>query len=149
MLPEQERLVRESWLELERNADPASRLFYARLFELDESARELFHRVDMDSQGAKFIAMLGSIVRSLDEAPRLVSGVATLGRRHAHYGARTQHYESVGAALIWTLEHVLGDRFTPEMRGAWTEAYALLAAVMRRASASTGEHTAPPAVRTT
>jgi hemoglobin-like flavoprotein len=65
----------------------------------------------------------------------LVSEVAALGRRHAHYGVKDGDYESVGAALLWTLEQVLGEAFTPGMREAWSEAYLLVATVMRRAAA--------------
>lgn len=141
MTPEAERLVRETYAELEAESMAAAQVFYARLFELDPSARALFDSVDMKAQGAKFVAMLGSIIRSLGRAPTLVGQVAALGRRHAHYAVSGEHYESVGAALIWTIEKVLGQRCTPEVRIAWTEAYALVAAVMRRAAeSSTGEH---------
>lgn len=143
MTPEAERLVRETYVQLEAESMAAAQIFYARLFELDPSSRSLFDGVDMKVQGAKFVAMLGSIVRCLGRAPALVGQVAALGRRHAGYAVSGDHYESVGAALIWTVEQVLGPRCTPEVRHAWSEAYALVAAVMRRAAeSSTGEHRA-------
>jgi nitric oxide dioxygenase len=37
----------------------------------------------------------------------------------------------VGAALIWTLERVLGAGFTGEMADAWSTAYGVLADVMK------------------
>ncbi|HKW09630.1 MAG TPA: globin domain-containing protein [Gemmatimonadaceae bacterium] len=83
----------------------------------------------------KFAAMLTEIVRVIDTPDLLVSDVAASGRRHVGYGVRDRDYEDVGAALIWALSHGLGDRFTPDMQAAWREAYALLAAVMRRAAA--------------
>ena len=46
-----------------------------------------------------------------------------LGRRHAGYGVRPEHYDTVGAALLWTLEQGLGDAFTDDVRAAWAEAY--------------------------
>jgi hemoglobin-like flavoprotein len=143
MTPEAERLVRETYPQLEAERMAAAQIFYARLFELDPGARALFDGVDMDAQGAKFVAMLGSIIRSLGEAPSLVGQVAALGRRHAGYAVHAEHFESVGAALIWTIERVLGARCTPEVRHAWGEAYALVAALMRRAAErSTDEHRA-------
>ena len=60
--------------------------------------------------------------------------VETLGRRHRGYGVTAQHYESVGAALLWTLEQGLGKAWTPEAAEAWTQLYGLLSAVMRRAA---------------
>jgi hemoglobin-like flavoprotein len=44
---------------------------------------------------------------------------------------KTQHYETVGAALLWTLEQGLGEAFTPEVHDAWAEAYTLLSNVMQ------------------
>jgi hemoglobin-like flavoprotein len=45
------------------------------------------------------------------------------------------HYDTVGAALLWTLEQGLGAAFTAEVREAWTETYTILATVMRQAGA--------------
>ncbi len=134
MTPERERLVRQSWAQVAPRVEEASRIFYDRLFELDPAARGLFGRVDMRQQGAKFMAMLGSIINSLDRAPSLVADAASLGRRHTAYGVRAEQYESVGAALIWMLDQMLGPEFTPEVRAAWMETYAIIAAVMKRAA---------------
>ncbi len=134
MTPERERLVRESWAKVLPSVGEASRLFYERLFELDPAARAMFGHVDMREQGAKFMGMLGSIVGSLDRAQSLVADAASLGRRHTAYGVKPEQYESVGAALIWMLDQMLGEEFTPEVRAAWMETYALVAAVMERVS---------------
>ena len=62
--------------------------------------------------------------------------VTSLGQRHERYGARDADYETVGAALLWTLEQGLGAAFTPEVRGAWAQAYDLLATTMKAAAAA-------------
>jgi hemoglobin-like flavoprotein len=134
MTPEQEELVRETW----RRSDPipraASVQFYQRLFELDPTVEQLFAGVDLAEQERKLMAMLAQIVHVIDQPEELVTSVAALGRRHVHYGVKDDDYESVGAALLWTLEQGLGDAFTPEVRAAWTEAYLMVATVMRRAA---------------
>ena len=89
----------------------------------------------MEAQGRKVMRMFAEIVGALDQPEALITEVADLGRRHLHYGVRDHQYDSVGTALLWTLEHGLGPAFTPEVRNAWTEAYLLLAAVLRRAAA--------------
>jgi hemoglobin-like flavoprotein len=63
--------------------------------------------------------------------------VAALGHRHVGYGVTDDQYELVGAALLYTLEQGLGPAFTPEVRDAWSEAYLILATVMRRAAGRT------------
>jgi hemoglobin-like flavoprotein len=45
------------------------------------------------------------------------------------------HYDTVGAALIWTLEQGLGDDFTPEVQAAWLDVYTVLADTMKQAAA--------------
>lgn len=135
MRPETERLVRESWKQFEPVAQQSAGFFYEKLFELDPEARRLFARTEMEAQGRKVMQMFAEIVRTLDQPEELITEVADLGRRHVHYGVRDAQYDSVGTALLWTLEHGLGPAFTPEIRNAWTEAYLLLSIVLRRAAA--------------
>jgi len=135
MRPETERLVRESWARFAPVAEQWAAFFYEKLFELDPEAERLFARTDMDAQGRKVMRMFAEIARTLDQPEALVSELADLGRRHVHYGVRESQYDSVGTALLWTLERGLGPDFTPEVRNAWTEAYLLLSVVLRRAAA--------------
>ena len=51
-------------------------------------------------------------------------------------------YETVGAALLWTIEQGLGDSFTPAVREAWSEAYLLIATLLRRGATPTGSASA-------
>ena len=59
-----------------------------------------------------------------------------LGERHVAYGVEEHHYETVGEALLWTLERGLGDAFTDDVRDAWATAYTLLAMTMKSAAAA-------------
>ena len=77
--------------------------FYQRLLELDPKAERLFAGVDLEAQERKLMTMLAEIVQVVDQPSDLVSVVAALGRRHVHYGVHDADYESLGAALLWTL----------------------------------------------
>ena len=132
MTNQQRALVRESWLRCQPTLRQAGAEFYQRLFALDPTARRLFAATDMEEQQRKLVRMLTEIVAQLDRPEALVPEVSALGERHRRYGVRSAHYETVGAALLWTLEHELGDAFTAEVREAWTEAYLLVATLMRR-----------------
>ena len=138
MTPETERLVRESWARFEPVAVRSAEFFYAKLFELDPEAERLFARTTMEAQGHKVMPIFAEIMRLLDRPDELVHEVADLGRRHVHYGVQDHEYDSVGTALLWTLEQGLGPAFTDEVRDAWTEAYLLVSSVARRAT--TREH---------
>ncbi len=144
MTPERERLVRESWKQFEPIAREWARPFYDYLFELDPGTQPLFAATDMEAQGQKLWQMFAEIVRVLDAPDELVSQMAALGHRHVGYGVTDSQYESGGAALLWTLERALGSAFTPEVRDAWSEAYLVLATVMRRSAArASGAHPSP------
>ena len=56
------------------------------------------------------MAMLGTAVAGLDHLDTLVPAVSALGRRHAGYGLKAQHYVQVGSALLWALEKALARR---------------------------------------
>jgi len=137
MSPEQKALVQETWRKLVPMADAAARLFYDRLFAIDATTRPLFKGADLAEQRRKLIQALGMVVNGLDHVEALVPAVQHLGRRHAQYGVMDRHYDTVGEALLWTLEQGLGPIWTPEVKAAWQSAYSLLAAVMRNAARET------------
>jgi len=129
MTPEQKVLVQTSFALVRPIAGTAATLFYGRLFALDPSLRPMF-RGDMEDQGRKLMDMLRVAVANLDRLDVVVPAVAHLGRRHVTYGVRPDHFATVGAALLWTLEQGLGPAFTPEVGAAWAAVYAVLTDVM-------------------
>ena len=129
----QKDLVQGTFASIATIADDAAILFYQRLFELDPSLRPMF-RGDMSEQRKKLMQMITAAVKGLDRLEQLVPVVQDLGRRHAGYGVRDSHYETVGAALLWTLEAGLGKAFTPEVKDAWAAVYGLLSTTMKDAA---------------
>jgi len=136
MTPDQVRLVQTTFKDVAAIKEQAAALFYDRLFHLDPSLKKLF-RGDMKEQGRKLMAAIGVVVASLDNLERVLPTVRDLGRRHAGYGVQPAHYDTVGAALLWTLGQGLGSAFTPAVRDAWAAAYGALAAVMIEAADAT------------
>lgn len=141
MTPAEVDLVKDSFRKILPIADQAAALFYARLFELDPELRPLF-RGDMAEQGRKLMSMIAVAVSSLDRLETILPAVRQLGARHASYGVREEHYATIGAALLWTLEKGLGPDFTHAVRAAWTTTYSLLANTMIDAQ-RTGDDTPP------
>ena len=134
MTPEQIDLVQNSFKLVAPIAEDAAALFYDRLFTLDPALRPLFKN-DMKEQGRKLMQALSIVVKGLKRLDTILPAVQDLGRRHVHYGVRDEHYDTVGAALLWTLTQGLGDAFTPEVEDAWATAYGLLAGAMKEAAA--------------
>ena len=133
MTPEQVAMVKDSWAKVVPISDTAAELFYGRLFELNPAYRELF-KGDMKSQGKKLMTMINTAVGSLDNLGEIVPAVQALGQRHVGYGVKDEDYNTVAAALLWTLGQGLGDAFTPAVEEAWTVTYTTLAGVMIDAS---------------
>jgi len=131
--PTQKRLVQDSFGLVVPIAPTAAALFYQRLFEIDPTVRPMF-KGDIGEQGKKLMQALALAVKSLDRPEALMPVLQDLGRRHAKYGVTDAHYDTVGAALIWTLEKGLGERFTADVREAWVAVYQVVATTMKIAA---------------
>jgi hemoglobin-like flavoprotein len=136
MSPEQRQIIRNTWQQVGPISDTASALFYDRLFEIDPDVRTLFRHADMASQRKKLVQAIAVVVDELDRLDALLPILEALGRRHASYGVTDAHYDTVGEALLWTLEKGLGDAWTPAAAEAWTAAYTTIAGIMRSAAGS-------------
>ena len=132
MTDEQIQLVQSSWIQVVPIAPVAADLFYARLFDLDESLRDLFPN-DLEGQKKKLMKTLGVAVSTLRQPETLIPVLQELGRKHVDYGVEDRHYDTVGEALLWTLGQGLGEAFTVEVEAAWTEVYGLVATTMKDA----------------
>lgn len=139
MTPTQVQLIRSSWAAVEPISDAAATIFYDRLFNLDPRLADLFRHTDMAKQRKLLMQTLAVVVKSIDRLDQIIPAVQALGRRHAGYGVEDGDYDTVGAALLWTLEEGLGPTFTPETRDAWATAYSTLAEVMMEASRAVQE----------
>jgi hemoglobin-like flavoprotein len=134
MTPKQIELVQVSFKMVQPIAGEAAQLFYNRLFEIDPSLRPMF-RGDMGEQGRKLMQIIGVAVGSLRRMEQILPAVEDMGRRHAGYGVREEHYATVGEALLWTLDKGLGEAFTHEVRDAWVAMYELVTTAMKRGAA--------------
>ncbi len=134
MTPEQIKLVQDSWAKVVPISETAAELFYGKLFELDPSVRSMF-KGDMKEQGRKLMAILNTAVNALDKLDTIVPAIQDMGKRHVGYGVKDEHYDTVGSALIWTLEAGLKDDFTEDTKEAWIGVYTLVADTMKAAAA--------------
>jgi hemoglobin-like flavoprotein len=127
--PQQVKLVQDSFAKVAPISDKAAALFYGRLFEIAPNLRALFHG-DMAQQGRKLMTTLAVVVNGLSNLESILPAASALAKRHVHYGVKADHYQPVGASLLWTLEQGLGADWTPQLAAAWTEAYKTLADYM-------------------
>ena len=133
-------LVQSSFSKVAPIADTAAEIFYNRLFELDPALKDLFpsdNKEAMKGQGNKLMTMLASAVAGLNALDKLVPILEGLGKRHVEYKVEPSHYDTVGTALLDTLEIGLKENFTPEVKQAWVDVYTTMATVMKSAAYDT------------
>ena len=135
MTPDQQTLVRDSFAKVAPIAPAAAELFYGHLFELDPSLKPMF-KGDMAAQGRLLMTMIGTAVANVNRLETVVPAVRALGARHKGYGVQDSHYDTVAAALLWTLGQGLGDDFTPACKDAWVALYTVVAGQMKDAAAA-------------
>ncbi|WP_243739367.1 globin family protein [Flavicella sediminum] len=131
------KLVQESFEKVKPIAATAAEIFYTKLFELDPKLKPLFptkKKGAMADQGNKLMTMLGGAVAGLTALDKLIPVLEDLGRRHVAYRVEKAHYDTVGSALLQTLEAGLAEEFTPEVKQAWTTVYTVMAGVMIKAA---------------
>jgi hemoglobin-like flavoprotein len=129
-------LLRSSFaLVLERKPDLTDR-FYEILFEQHPEAKPLFGRNSARAQSDMLATALVAVVDHLEDATWLTETLGALGTRHQGYGVTAEMYGWVGGALLTTLAEVGGEDWTPELAGAWTDAFGAIASLMQRPAAS-------------
>ena len=108
-------------------ADPArtSTMFYANLFRLDPSTKPLFVG-DLALQGRKLMQTMAFIVDHLDDLDTLLPAARDLAIAHVGYGVVADKYDSVGQALITTLQSLLGATFSEAHTASWASVYGIL-----------------------
>ena len=126
-------LVQQSFEKVAKLGLQAAELFYAELFAIDPSLRSMFSG-DLKDQQKKLLSALALVIRSLHTPDKIINAVEKLAVKHLDYGVKPEHYTYVGNALLRTLKKGLGAEFTPELCDAWTEAFRLLARVMKEAA---------------
>ena len=129
----QQEIVRTTFATLAVMPEVTGALFYERLFAANPSFRPLFKN-DMRIQSDKLITTLALVVSDLTEPGRILPAIRDLAVRHVDYGVKLSDYDALREALLWTLEQVLGNDFTPAVREAWTICYDELAGEMKAAA---------------
>ena len=104
--------------------------FYERLFTRFPQTRAFFTSTNMKEQRKKLLGALALVIQNLRKPEVLASALQGLGRRHAAYGVRPEHYPIVGTILLDTFADFLGECWTSTYHDAWAQAYEAICAIM-------------------
>ena len=123
-------LVKKTWMIFQK-IDPVlvGDVFYEKLF-TDRPSFRLMFKKSKQEQSKKLVEMLNYIVSHLDALDGVGHEIRELAVRHTQYGVEPTHYQSLGTALLWTLQQGLGSDWNEEVKEAWSSCYCMLSDAM-------------------
>jgi NAD(P)H-flavin reductase/hemoglobin-like flavoprotein len=124
------------------HGDEVPLYFYSHLFLTHPETRPMFPP-SMAAQRDRFVGALLRILGNVHQIDAVVPYLRQLGRDHRKFGVMAEHFPVVGASLLATLEHFLGEEWNDDLAADWAAAYELVAKVMTDAAAE-AEESAPP-----
>lgn len=114
---------------LKARGDEIAQEFYGRLFTRYPAVRALFP-TDMASQKKKLIESLVFVVEHARNPSQTLEAVREMGRRHAKYGAKPEHYPIVCGLLIEVMALFAGELWTTEVKQEWAVTLELISRTM-------------------
>jgi hemoglobin-like flavoprotein len=132
------KVLRESFAMLAARDPELTHRFYDFLFARHPEVRFLFHTRPMAAQARLLRDALVALLEHVDDQPWVEAYLTPLGARHAVYGVTDEMYDWVGQALLDTFAEVGGTDWTVAMAAAWSEAYALVAQIMKQGAVQIG-----------
>ena len=118
-------LVQRSFTTLATHIETTT-LFNRRLLDLNPTRSWLFGD-DTIAQPERLLHLLALAVAFIDQPALLTVWTVETWKRYQHYGITETDLQLVSEALLWVIEHELGETFTVEVGRAWARFYALLA----------------------
>lgn len=131
------RLLQQSFQALAPQGDRLVVSFYARLFERYPGVRSMFP-AEMSAQRRKLLDTLAAVIDGLASPVTVRDQLRAMGKRHAGYGARPEHYPLVCDCLVDSMRDVAGPDWTDQLEDEWKRALELISRIMLD-GASVGE----------
>jgi hemoglobin-like flavoprotein len=116
--------------------DRAGELIFQRLFEIEPGIKNVFgfQKDDDFRQNDKFAIHARTIVDMIDcviallgpDLDILTDQLYDLGKRHINYGVKAEHLPVMGKAVIYSLEIMLGSKFSMDDMRDWATVFKLM-----------------------
>ncbi|KAI5661007.1 hypothetical protein M9H77_20330 [Catharanthus roseus] len=142
---EQEALVVKSWESMKKDAGEWGLKYFVKIFEIAPSAKKMFpflrdsnvpveQNPNLKAHAKTVFVMTCEAAVQLRKAGKVVirdSSLKKLGATHFKYGVADEHFEVTKYALLETIKEAVGEKWCPEMKSAWGEAYDQLVAAIK------------------
>jgi nitric oxide dioxygenase len=132
-IPIEDRVVqqlRASYEQVRGDGTRLAEVFYEKLFAVAPHLRVMFPP-DLKAQSEKLMRALDAVVRNLEHPQENAAMLSALGRRHAEYGAKPEHYEVVVRLLVESMGEVLPDPAAEAALEEWRVALQLISRQMQ------------------
>ena len=103
--------------------------FYEILFERYPQVKPLFGR-STAKQAEMLQSALVAVLEKLEDASWLEQTLGAMGLKHIDYGVTDEMYGWVGESLLAAIAEAAGKDWSPELHGAWTDAYGAISGLM-------------------
>ncbi|KAA0948466.1 NO-inducible flavohemoprotein [Sporosarcina sp. ANT_H38] len=116
---------------LEQHGKTITTVFYKNLFEAHPELLNIFNHVNQ-AQGRQQNALAGLVyaaAANIDNLGAVLPAVVQVAHKHKSLNITPEQYPIVGHHLLGAIKEVLGEAATPEIIGAWGEAYEVIAGV--------------------
>jgi NAD(P)H-flavin reductase/hemoglobin-like flavoprotein len=121
--------LQHSFTLVNAHGDEVPLYFYSHLFLTHPETRSMFP-ASMAAQRDRLVGALLRVVGNVHQVDTVVPYLRQLGRDHRKYGVTAEHFPVVGASLLATLEHFLGQEWNDDLAADWAAAFGLVAKVM-------------------
>ncbi|MCZ2260369.1 NO-inducible flavohemoprotein [Sporosarcina sp. G11-34] len=116
---------------LEEHGKTITTVFYKNMFEANPELLNIFNHANQ-SQGRQqnaLASMVYAAAANIDNLAAVLPAVVQVAHKHKSLNIMPEHYPIVGYHLLGAIKEVLGEAATPEIIGAWGEAYEVIASV--------------------
>lgn len=133
MNPETIQIVKSTAPVVKEHGQAITARMYEIAFNERPEYRRFFENTHMKStdeghkQAAKLAASVYAYASHIDELEKLGDAVEHIAKAHVKTRVIAEQYPIIGECLLAAMKDVLGEAATPEVMGAWTEAYNKLA----------------------
>lgn len=117
--------LRASYRQVRQQELAFARAFYDKLFTAAPSVRAMFPQ-DLELQARKLTMALDTIVANLENPEANSQLLADMGKRHAGYGAKPEHYQLVIETMVTSMRDVLADEADERVIDEWRMALRLI-----------------------
>ena len=114
---------------LEQHGKTITTVFYKNLFNAHPELLNVFNHANQ-SKGRQQTALANTVyaaAANIDNLGAIIPAVVQIAHKHKSLGITPEQYPIVGYHLLGAIKEVLGDAATPEIIGAWGEAYQVIA----------------------